>query len=438
MEQRKAEPTRRPAQQAGPRRGRGQPPDRRGGAGLPAPAAAGRCGDDVSPHRQLPVRAARAIPRSTRRCAPTAAPIELAHPGDAALGVAGAVRLARAHRGRRDLRLIRCRRARMLSVIVGSANRDERHYADPDRFELHRKNDDHLAFGFGAHFCAGSHLALLEARIGAQRAARPPAQPAPRPGEECHVVGLAFRSPTGCRCSSTAYVGERQLTAGVGGVGRVGETRYAHRNGGKPPRFDARQRAVEAGRYSQRRCSCRSIRRPRRFSISSARSAASRCRRCRCRSRAARWRCCRRCAATPPPIGAAVGSYAFPGRPARFRCASTRRTARAPFPLLVYFHGGGWVLGGLDTHDGICRELANGAGCVVVSVDYRLAPEHKFPAAAEDCYAATQWAAAHAAELGADASAHRDRRRQRRRQPHRGRGADGARSRRAAARRSSC
>jgi acetyl esterase len=75
----------------------------------------------------------------------------------------------------------------------------------------------------------------------------------------------------------------------------------------------------------------------------------------------------------------------------------------APFPLLVYFHGGGWVLGGIDTHDGTCRSLANGAGCVVVSVDYRLAPEHRYPAAAEDCCAATQWAAAHAAELGADA-----------------------------------
>ncbi|HSP98250.1 MAG TPA: alpha/beta hydrolase [Candidatus Dormibacteraeota bacterium] len=76
----------------------------------------------------------------------------------------------------------------------------------------------------------------------------------------------------------------------------------------------------------------------------------------------------------------------------------------APFPLLVYFHGGGWVLGSLGTHDGICRSLAAGAGCVVVSVDYRLAPEHRYPAAADDCYAATQWCAAHAAELGADAA----------------------------------
>ena len=74
----------------------------------------------------------------------------------------------------------------------------------------------------------------------------------------------------------------------------------------------------------------------------------------------------------------------------------------APFPVLVYFHGGGWVIGNLDTHDGICRSLANRVGCLVVSVDYRLAPEHTFPAAPEDCYAATRWLAEHAGSLGGD------------------------------------
>ena len=74
----------------------------------------------------------------------------------------------------------------------------------------------------------------------------------------------------------------------------------------------------------------------------------------------------------------------------------------APFPVLVYFHGGGWVIGNLDTHDGICRSLANRVGCLIVSVDYRLAPEHRFPAAPEDCYAATRWLAEHAGSLGGD------------------------------------
>jgi acetyl esterase len=72
-------------------------------------------------------------------------------------------------------------------------------------------------------------------------------------------------------------------------------------------------------------------------------------------------------------------------------------------PVLVYLHGGGWVIGTLDSYDATCRELAAGAGCVVVSVDYRLAPEHRYPAAPEDCFAAVKWVAANAASLGADA-----------------------------------
>jgi acetyl esterase len=83
-----------------------------------------------------------------------------------------------------------------------------------------------------------------------------------------------------------------------------------------------------------------------------------------------------------------------------YRPAGSVDTAR--LPVLVYFHGGGWVIGDLDTHDVLCRELANGSGCAVVSVDYRLAPEHRFPAAVDDAIAATGWVWRHAAELGLD------------------------------------
>jgi acetyl esterase len=75
---------------------------------------------------------------------------------------------------------------------------------------------------------------------------------------------------------------------------------------------------------------------------------------------------------------------------------------KGPFPVLMFFHGGGWVLGDLETHDGLCRGLSREARCITVSVDYRLAPENKFPAAAEDCYAATQWVAANGKEFNAN------------------------------------
>jgi acetyl esterase len=76
----------------------------------------------------------------------------------------------------------------------------------------------------------------------------------------------------------------------------------------------------------------------------------------------------------------------------------------AALPVLVYFHGGGWVIGDLDTHDTLCRELANGSGCAVVAVDYRMGPESRFPAAVDDAIAATRWVHRHAESLRLDAS----------------------------------
>jgi acetyl esterase len=104
----------------------------------------------------------------------------------------------------------------------------------------------------------------------------------------------------------------------------------------------------------------------------------------------------------PPAAVAKVDErrIAGPGGPLRLRVY--RPLGTGPFPLLVFFHGSGFVLCSLDTHDGMCRNLCAGAGCVVVSVDYRLAPEHKFPAPLDDCVFATRWAVQHADELSAD------------------------------------
>ena len=102
----------------------------------------------------------------------------------------------------------------------------------------------------------------------------------------------------------------------------------------------------------------------------------------------------------PEPV-AQVVNRTIPGPAGEIPVRIYIPAGSGPFPALVFFHGGGWVICDLDTHDSLCRSLCNGAGCVVVSVDYRLAPEHKFPAAPEDCYTATQWVAGHAAEINA-------------------------------------
>jgi acetyl esterase len=108
---------------------------------------------------------------------------------------------------------------------------------------------------------------------------------------------------------------------------------------------------------------------------------------------------------TPPEIGS-VRDVVADGRSAAiplrvYRPAGVADATR--LPAYVYFHGGGWVIGSLDTHDVLCRQLTAASGASVVSVDYRLAPEHKFPAAADDAWAATGWIVAHAGELGLDA-----------------------------------
>jgi acetyl esterase len=106
----------------------------------------------------------------------------------------------------------------------------------------------------------------------------------------------------------------------------------------------------------------------------------------------------------PPEPLAAIEERRIPGPAGEIPLRVYTPDTRAPRPLLVFFHGGGWVIGTFETHDAVCRHLAKQSGGVVVAVDYRLAPEHKFPAAAEDCYAATKWAAENAAALGGDAS----------------------------------
>ncbi len=108
----------------------------------------------------------------------------------------------------------------------------------------------------------------------------------------------------------------------------------------------------------------------------------------------------------PPDIGE-VRDLSMPGPAGEIPLRLYRplgSAAQARLPVLVYYHGGGWVIGDLDTHDTLCRELANGSGCAVVSVDYRMGPEHRFPAAVDDSIAALRWVHANAQRLQVDAA----------------------------------
>jgi acetyl esterase len=98
---------------------------------------------------------------------------------------------------------------------------------------------------------------------------------------------------------------------------------------------------------------------------------------------------------------AQVDTRVIPG-PVQIPVRIYRPSLARDLPVLMFFHGGGFVICNLDTHDRACRMLANASGCVVISVDYRLAPEHRFPAAAEDAYSATRYVAEHAGEFGID------------------------------------
>lgn len=103
----------------------------------------------------------------------------------------------------------------------------------------------------------------------------------------------------------------------------------------------------------------------------------------------------------PIPV-TAVAEHEAPGPAGPIRLRWYRPSGKGPFPALVFFHGGGFVLGSLDSHDPHCRRYCTRAGCVVVAVDYRLAPEHPFPAAPEDGFAAIAWIAANSARLEID------------------------------------
>jgi acetyl esterase len=102
------------------------------------------------------------------------------------------------------------------------------------------------------------------------------------------------------------------------------------------------------------------------------------------------------------PAPEAVEDRSIDGPGGELRLRLYRPPGPGPHPVVTFFHGGGWVIGNIDTHDGSCRILSRRTGAVVVSVDYRLAPENRFPAAVDDCAAAVAWVAGHLGELDGD------------------------------------
>lgn len=103
-----------------------------------------------------------------------------------------------------------------------------------------------------------------------------------------------------------------------------------------------------------------------------------------------------------PEVRASVEDISMPGSEGNITLRHYRPLKNKTLPAVVFFHGGGWVLNSLNTHDHLCRALANQSGCAVLSVDYRLAPEHPYPAAIDDAWTATCWVCKHADELGID------------------------------------
>ncbi|MEX2469046.1 MAG: alpha/beta hydrolase [Pseudohongiellaceae bacterium] len=103
-----------------------------------------------------------------------------------------------------------------------------------------------------------------------------------------------------------------------------------------------------------------------------------------------------------PPTPFAIDTLQIPGPAGALESWLYRPEDTPDLPLLVFFHGGGFTIGSLQSHDAVCRHLCVEAGCLVLSVDYRLGPEHRYPAAVDDAWAATRWALANAAAIGAD------------------------------------